>query len=72
MKLIDPSKFKQLITREQEHKDSLPEHTLDWYTAENKIALLKEVEDLFEDAPKAEPKKSRTSKGKDEDDVESK
>jgi len=43
---IPQHKFEELLTRETELRDGSPEHTLDWYTYNNRIALLNEVKAL--------------------------
>lgn len=47
MKTINYTKFKELIERETALRDNSPEHTLDWYTYNNKVELLKETDALI-------------------------
>lgn len=47
MKIINYKRFEELIEREASLRDNSPEHTLDWYTYNNKVELLKEVEALL-------------------------
>jgi len=50
---IDPQELVALMQREQILRDASPEHTLDWYTYNNRVALLEEVRDLITvDEPK--------------------
>lgn len=47
IKGLNISAFKELIKREEALRDGSPEHTLDWYTYNNRVALLNEVEGLL-------------------------
>lgn len=69
MSTININKLNDLIGREEEVLNGLPEHTLDWYTYKNRLSLLDEVKALVKPdkkAPKEEavkaPKKVAPSK----------
>ena len=40
-------RFDEIVEREKALAKALPEHTLDWYTYTNRVALLEEVRTLF-------------------------
>lgn len=39
-------KFKEVLERETKLRDDSPEHTLDWYTYNNRVMLLEEIQAL--------------------------
>lgn len=64
-------RFEEIVERETQLRDSSPEHTMDWYTYDNRLTLLKEVEDILEDLRPAKQKPVQKPVGKkDEQEVE--
>lgn len=47
MTTVNIKKFEEIVAREEANRNELPEHTMDWYTYNNRITLLNEVKELF-------------------------
>jgi len=48
MKLqVDIKALEEIRSREVTHRDNVPEHTLDWYTYDNRVKLIDEIADSF-------------------------
>lgn len=60
IKNIGLADFNKLVERETKLRDDSPEHTLDWYTYNNKVVLLEEVRALFAPEVKSPEKKETT------------
>ena len=53
---VDRQGIEAIRKREQALRDALPPHTLDWYTYDNRLALIEEIKAHFHHVPKVETK----------------
>lgn len=67
MNIINLEDLNKLIEREENIKNSLEPHTLDWYTYWNRVKLLQEVLKLVTEVKEVKDTPKKVSKAKNED-----